>query len=152
MGGLDFCLLPSHLYDLTDPDHADHDLDASPEARARAINENSHNIDWVGLGPYRMTKWVRDDYIEAVRFDDYFEQVPARRGYVDVLRWKYIKDDNLAFEAVASALLRRFVGFCIVKQPHDIRGRTFAVHQTAQECRRRDLHLFVDFGRQYIFA
>lgn len=94
------CLLPRHLYDLTDPDHPQHDADASLEARAAAINDNPHNIDWVGLGPYRVTEWKRGQYIEAVRFDGFFDKSPARAGYVDTIRWRYIDNDDSAFQAL----------------------------------------------------
>ena len=98
----DLCLLPSHLYDLTDPEHPRHDPDASLEARATEINENPHNqkVPFIGLGPYKLDKWERDQYFEAVRFDDYYETDPARRGYLDTLRWTLITDDDAAFQAL----------------------------------------------------
>jgi len=94
------CLLPRHLYDLKDPDNHDYKADATDEEQGAYINDNPHNIDFVGLGPYRLTKWERDQYLEAVRFDDYFEKDPAKRGYADVLRWRYIKADDSAFQAL----------------------------------------------------
>ncbi len=106
--GETFVTLPRHLYDLHDPDHVDHDPDADEEALAAAINDNPHNIDWVGLGPYRMTTWERGQYIEAERFEDYFKKDPAEVGYADFLRWRYISDDDLAFEALLNEELDIF--------------------------------------------
>jgi peptide/nickel transport system substrate-binding protein len=94
------CILPRHLYDLLDPDNKDFDPQATVQQRGEYINDNPHNIDWVGLGPYRVTKWERDQYIEAERFPGYFEQDPAKAGYLDTLRWRFIKDDDAAFNAL----------------------------------------------------
>ena len=97
---LEFAQLPSHLYNLHDPDNADYDPNASLEKMGEYINENPHNIDWVGLGPYKLTTWERGQYLEAEKFDDYFEKDPRKTGYMDKLRWRYISDDNLAFQAL----------------------------------------------------
>jgi ABC-type transport system substrate-binding protein len=94
------CILPRHLFDLLDPDNKDCNPKATPEECGAYINTNPHNIDWVGLGPYRVTKWERDQYIEAERFPGYFEKDPARAGYLDTLRWRFIKDDDAAFNAL----------------------------------------------------
>jgi peptide/nickel transport system substrate-binding protein len=96
------CLLPSHLYDLSDPDNPDHDPQASDAKQGTYINENPHNTQFVGLGPYKLTRWERGQYIEAVRFDDYFETDPSERGYVDVMRWRYIDGDDSAFQALVN--------------------------------------------------
>ncbi len=98
--GTNFFLMPRHLYDLHDPDHPRHDAAATEEQRAAEINDNPHNTDFVGLGPYRLKEWKRDDYIEAVRFEDFFWKDPAKAGYMDVLRWKYISNDDTAFEGL----------------------------------------------------
>lgn len=95
-----FCILPRHLYDLADPDCRDHDPQATPEARGRYINQNPHNIDWVGLGPYRLREWVRNQWLDAVRYEGYFEREPRRRGYVDEIRWRIIGGDDQAFQAL----------------------------------------------------
>ncbi len=94
------CILPRHLYDLHDPDNKDFDAKATAEQCGTYINDNPHNIEWVGLGPYRVTKWERNQYIEAERFPGYFEKDPARAGYLDTLRWRFIKDDDAAFNAL----------------------------------------------------
>jgi ABC-type transport system substrate-binding protein len=52
-----FIILPRHLYDLRDPDHISHDPEASDADCAKEINENVHNTEWVGLGPYRVTSY-----------------------------------------------------------------------------------------------
>ena len=99
---IDFCILPRHLYDLTDPAHPRHDANASPEARAREINENVHNTRWVGLGPYRVTSFGQQG-VEAERFDDYFD--PEHGGFIDRIRWRHISGDAAAFQALINGEL-----------------------------------------------
>ncbi len=98
--GLGLCILPSHLYNLADSTNPDHDPGAGAEQMGAYINNNPHNIDWVGLGPYHLTRWERGRYLEAERFADYFETDPAETGYLDVIRWTHIDDDNVAFQAL----------------------------------------------------
>lgn len=90
-------LLPRHLYDLRDPDHPRHKADASDAECAKEINENPHNTEWVGLGPYRLTKYSQQG-VEAERFDGYFD--PARGGYFDRIVWRHIPSDEAAFNAL----------------------------------------------------
>jgi peptide/nickel transport system substrate-binding protein len=90
------CILPRHLYDLTDPDHPRHKADATLAERAREINENPCNTQWVGLGPYRLTSTSAQS-VEAERFDGYFD--PEQGGYVDRIVWRYLGDDA-AFQAL----------------------------------------------------
>ena len=112
-------VLPRHLYDLTDPDNKVADPDAhtelearygagyaqNDEARSKYINENRHNHQFVGLGAYRVTKWD-PQYIEAERFEDYWDKdSPTYGGYVDTIRWRYIDDDNTAFQAAINGEL-----------------------------------------------
>jgi peptide/nickel transport system substrate-binding protein len=98
----DFCILPRHLYDLTDPDHPRHDAAASPEACAKEINENVHNTEWIGLGPYRLTSYSSQG-VEAECFDGYFD--PEHSGYVDRLAWRAIASDEAAFQALLNGEL-----------------------------------------------
>jgi len=94
------CLLPSHLYNLRDPDCKEHDPEATDEQCGKFINDNPHNIQWVGLGPYKLKEWAPNQYIEAERFPSYYEKDPARAGYVDTIRWRYIDNDDSAFTAL----------------------------------------------------
>jgi len=99
----DVPLLPSHLYDLLDPDCADCDPGASLAERGRYVNENPHNHEgFIGLGPYRVTEYTQQ-YIEAERFEDYFD--PENAGYVDVIRWRYIQGVDAAFQALINGEL-----------------------------------------------
>ncbi|MGQ0553693.1 MAG: ABC transporter substrate-binding protein [Planctomycetota bacterium] len=93
-------LMPRHLYDLSDPDNKDHKPDATQQEQGTYINENPHNTEFVGLGPYRLTTWERGQYLEAVRFDEHYEKDPAKRGYLDTIRWRYIDGDDAAFTAL----------------------------------------------------
>lgn len=101
----DMCILPAHLYDLSDPDNAEaarrrsRDPAWKPDEREQGefVNKNTHNLEWVGLGPYRITKW-EPELVEAVRFDGYFD--PARVGYLDTIRWRYVASTDTAFQAL----------------------------------------------------
>ncbi|MEM8711538.1 MAG: ABC transporter substrate-binding protein [Planctomycetota bacterium] len=97
-------LLPSHIFNLADPDCPDHDPNASMAKQAEHINVNDHNKMWVGVGPYQITTHSQQ-WIEASRFVDesgkpaYFD-VAKRPGYVDTIRWRYIPDDQAAMVAL----------------------------------------------------
>lgn len=101
----DMCILPAHLYDLSDPDNADGQKrraadpawKPSDEEQGRYVNENPHNRDWVGLGPYQVTGWTADG-VEAKRFEAYFD--PKNAGYFDAIRWRAIPSTDAAFQAV----------------------------------------------------
>jgi peptide/nickel transport system substrate-binding protein len=97
-----FCILPRHLYDLRDPAHPRHDPAASDEACAKEINENVHNTQWVGLGPYRLTRYSPQG-VEAERYDGFFE--PAQGGYLDRIVWRYIASDEASFQALLNGEL-----------------------------------------------
>jgi peptide/nickel transport system substrate-binding protein len=101
----DICILPSHIYDLTDPDNKDYNADATLPEQAAHINDNPHNTDWIGLGPYRVTKWSQEG-VESVRFDDYFD--PENGGYFDAIRFAHISNDDTAFQALKNGDLDFF--------------------------------------------
>jgi len=112
-------ILPRHLYDLTDPDNKKYDPEFhayaleqhgeghvfSEAERGEYINDNPHNTDWVGLGPYRVVEW-NSQGVKAVRFEDYHD--PSKAGYVDQITWRYISDDNSAFQALINGELDYF--------------------------------------------
>jgi peptide/nickel transport system substrate-binding protein len=101
----DLTLLPSHIYDLSDPDNPAYDAQATESDQALAVNENPHNTMWVGLGPYRVTEWTQQ-WVQAERFDDYFDE--ERPGYFDAIRWRYIDDDSASFQALLNGELDFF--------------------------------------------
>jgi len=101
----DLTLLPSHIYDLSDPDNPAHNPEATESDQAVAVNENPHNTLWVGLGPYRVTEWTQQ-WVQAERFDAYFDQ--ERAGYFDAIRWRYIDDDSASFQALLNGELDFF--------------------------------------------
>ncbi|MEM6675748.1 MAG: ABC transporter substrate-binding protein [Planctomycetota bacterium] len=109
--GTSLTLLPSHIYNLADPECPDHDPEASLAKQAEHINKNPHNKLWVGIGPYQVTEWTQQ-YVEAKRFVDgsgapaYFDAA-TRPGYFDTIRWRYIDND----EAAMNALLNGEVDF-----------------------------------------
>ena len=109
--GEDLTLLPSHIYNLADPDNQDHKERFTPLEQGTFINEHQANKNWIGLGPYRVTDW-NDGYVEAKRFVDengnsaYFD--PARAGYMDTIRWRVISDDETAMNALINGELDYF--------------------------------------------
>ena len=103
--GQDMTIMPSHVYNLADKDNPDYDPQASLAQQAKFLNEHSANRLWVGLGPYRVTEYSQQ-WVQAERFDDYFD--PANGGYLDVIRWRYIDDDNAALNALLNGELDYF--------------------------------------------
>lgn len=109
--GVSFTLLPSHLYDLSDPENPAHKAQATVLEQAQHINQNPHNRLWVGLGPYRVTQWTQQ-HIQADRFADaagkplYFDR--AQAGYFDSVRWRHIPDDESAMNALLNGELDYF--------------------------------------------
>ncbi len=103
-------LLARHIYDLTDPDCSAYTADARPtdEDLAERVNNNPANNMWIGLGPYRVTKFEPTEFIEAERFDRYYDHDPQWSGYVDTIRWRYINDDEAAFQALINGELDYF--------------------------------------------
>lgn len=103
--GTSLTLLPSHLYNLADKDNPAYNPEATAEQQAEHINKNPHNQLWVGIGPYRVTQWTQQ-YVQAERFVDasgkalYFDR--DRAGYFDVIRWRYIDDDETAMNALVN--------------------------------------------------
>ncbi len=93
-------LLPRHLYDLTDPDCAGYKPDATLEERGRWINDNPHNQQFVGLGPYRLSEWAQGQQLTGERYAGYWQKDPARAGYLDTVVWKCVPGDDAAFLAV----------------------------------------------------
>lgn len=91
------CILPRHLYDLRDPDHPRHEADAGDEACAKEINENAHNTEWVGLGPYRLTSFSQQG-VESERFPGFFD--PEHGGFFDRIVWRHIPNDEAAYQAI----------------------------------------------------
>lgn len=117
----DMCILPRHRYDLNDPDNlqydpethaafeAEHgpDYEFTDEDLGEYVNNNRLNNEWIGLGPYQVTEKT-SQYIEATRFPDYNPAISERVGYFDTIRWRYIGDDNTAFEALINGELDFF--------------------------------------------
>lgn len=104
-------LLARHIYDLTDPDCAGFEKgkEWTPAELAERVNNNPANNMWIGLGPYRVTKYEPTEYIEAERFDGYYDAAnPLCAGYVDTIRWRYINDDEAAFQALLNGELDYF--------------------------------------------
>jgi len=103
--GQDMTIMPTHVYDLSDPDNPDFDESATEAQQAKFFNEHPANRLWVGLGPYRVTNYDQQ-WVQAERFDDYFDKDNA--GYVDVIRWRMIDDDNAAMNALLNGELDYF--------------------------------------------
>lgn len=107
--GVDMMMLPSHLYDLSDPENPKYDAVTAPGGRGHDaeaflktqgdwVNDTDFNgPKFVGLGPYRISEYGQQ-IIEAQRFDGYFD--PSRAGYFDTVRWFHIDNDEAAFQAL----------------------------------------------------
>lgn len=111
--GTELTILPSHLYDLDDPDNElrkarlERDPSWKPDdkERAEAINKNVHNRDWIGVGPYRLARFDSDGVL-AERFDGYYDR--ANAGYVDSIFWRSVPNDAAAFQALINGELDFF--------------------------------------------
>lgn len=96
-------ILPSHIYNLADPDNQDYKERFTEEEQGEFINAHQANKNWIGLGPYRITHFG-DQHVEASRFVDdqgkslYFD--PAHAGYMDTIRYRVIRDDQAAWRAL----------------------------------------------------
>ncbi len=123
--GVDLTLLPSHIYNLSDPDCPDFNAKATAAQQGENINDNLHNQLWVGIGAYQIVKWSQE-FVEAVRFVDesgapaYFAQ-DTRPGYVDTIRWRYIGNDE---QAVSALLNEEIDFFARIKSEDYFEGRT----------------------------
>src|SRR5205823_5421880 len=80
--------LPEHL--LAEP-YAKGDPDAF-------VANNYFTDNYVGLGPYRLSKWNRGSDMVLERFDRYFLGAPA----LDQVRIRYITDPNTMVAAILS--------------------------------------------------
>lgn len=100
-------ILPSHVYNLSDPDNEKYKKGVDPLGAEQGtfVNDNPHNLNWIGLGPYKVTE-ANDQYIEAQRTDHYFD--PAHAGYLDTIRWRHIPNDDAAKQAVLNGELDYF--------------------------------------------
>ncbi len=117
-------VLPSHIYNLSDPDCPEFNEAAGQSERAAHINVNGHNRLWVGLGPYQVVEHGQDSVL-ARRFVDasgepaYFD-AESRPGYFDSIRWRAIAGGQQAL----MALLNGEVDFMQRLTPDDYFGES----------------------------
>ncbi|MDE0895037.1 MAG: ABC transporter substrate-binding protein [Planctomycetota bacterium] len=103
--GTDMTMLPSHVYNLSDPENPDFNPEASQDEQAVFFNEHPANRVFVGLGPYRVTEFTQQ-WIQAERFDGYFNRDDS--GYFDTIRWRMIDNDNTSYNALVNGELDFF--------------------------------------------
>jgi peptide/nickel transport system substrate-binding protein len=60
------------------------------ESKDALINRSYWNVDYVGLGPYRVNRWERGAFLELAAFDGYF----LGRPKIDTIRVQFIVDEN----------------------------------------------------------
>ncbi len=103
----DLTVLPSHLYNLSDPDNPKHDpaSDVLGAAQGEFVNDHENNFKWVGLGPYQV-KEVTEQWVIAERFEGYFD--PERAGYVDAIHWRHIPSVDAGKQALLNGELDYF--------------------------------------------
>jgi peptide/nickel transport system substrate-binding protein len=98
-----FTILPSHLYDLSDPDNPAHEPGATADEQAAVVNTSPHNRQWIGLGPYRLTGWT-DSALFARRVEGY----RGADAWLEVLIWRPIADSQVATNALFEGELDYF--------------------------------------------
>ena len=103
--GVDMTIMPTHVYDLSDPDNPAYKEGASAAMQADVINNSPSNRMWIGVGPYRVTEYS-SSWITVERYNDYFDK--ERAGYFDKIRWRHIDDDTAAINAALNGELDFF--------------------------------------------
>lgn len=93
----DLTILPSHVYNLKDPENENKNLEATDQEQGDFVNEHPNNRMFIGVGPYKIVEY-NDEFIEAVKFDKYFN--PSDGGHVDTIRWRHIASDDTTKQAV----------------------------------------------------
>lgn len=85
LSGFDLTLLPSHL------------LEASFDLRPQQLAGHPYwQASFVGLGPYRVARWIAGSSLELQPFEGYFLGRPSAR-HISV---RFLPDDNAAMAAV----------------------------------------------------
>lgn len=92
-----FTILPSHLYDLADPDNKSRPADGESLEQAKFVNEHRANREWLGLGPYRVVEFSNERVV-ARRVEGYHDSENA--GWLDQLTWRPLGDPNAALAAL----------------------------------------------------
>lgn len=92
-----FTILPSHIYDLSDPDNRQRKENASAQEQGRFVNEHPANREWIGLGPYRIESFGVER-ITAQRFEGYFDA--SNGGWLERLEWRALGDPKAALNAL----------------------------------------------------
>ncbi|MPZ15478.1 MAG: hypothetical protein GEU73_13835 [Chloroflexi bacterium] len=83
----DLTILPSHL------------LQATFELRREGMSAHPYWRDeFVGLGPYRVSRWTPGSSIQLTAFDRYF----LGRPHIDSVSVRFLPDDNTAMAAILS--------------------------------------------------
>ena len=49
---------------------------ATEAEEATYVNDNPHNIEWVGLGPYKLKEWKANQFLEIEANDKYYRGRP----------------------------------------------------------------------------
>ena len=62
------------------------------------VNSRYFTTEFVGLGPYRLTRWESGSFMEFARFDDYFKSRPP----LDRVMLKFIPDPNTMIANILS--------------------------------------------------
>jgi peptide/nickel transport system substrate-binding protein len=79
-----------------------HALEESYESdKANLIASPRFRSDYIGLGPYRLTKWEQGAYLEFSRFDDYYLGRPP----LDTITVKFIPDVNAMVANILSGAI-----------------------------------------------
>lgn len=112
--GLAFFSPPRHLFEgffrqdgkeltlerLTpDEEAAQRKVSAHGEAFAKFFNSDPrYNQNPLGTGPYRISRWNRNDSLTVRRRDDYWDAADC--GYLDEIVFRFIPDNTTAFQSL----------------------------------------------------
>ena len=79
-----------------------------------------YNETPLGTGPFKVTKWVRDDRVELNRNPDYWDD--EHGGYLDTVVVKFISDNVTAFQALKSGEIDFFYRMDAAQYFEDLAG------------------------------
>jgi len=95
LGHRELFTLPRNLLERTYQDNKD-----------TLLAQSYFSDDYVGLGPYRITRWQRGSQVELAAFDGYFLGRPS----IDTIRVQFIPDPNTTIANLQAHAIQYFLG------------------------------------------
>ena len=75
------------------------------EAKDTLLQQAYFSSEYVGLGPYRLTRWERGSHLDLVAFDRYF----LGRPKIDTMRVQFLPDDNTIIANLLAGSVHAFL-------------------------------------------